>query len=254
MPRLNIFLSHSSRLGFALHIPRFLQRIPLSSSTSSHYPSPRPHEALLSTISLWAICLSRGNWTGADISEVEQFVLARALQNVPAALASASVGDGATERVDFVQAEVLLALYFFCEGRLLEGRYHASAATSAALSWGMHQIGSEGGRGSAEVRGMSMAGLSLVMSNLEMARPRDAIELGERINVFWSAYVLDRCWSVALDSPSVLVEEGSEAGTGKGIRITTPLPMLLESYDGVSRARSCFEICSVFKLLIRLTS
>ncbi len=39
-----------------------------------------------------------------------------------------------------MQAELLLAIYFFCLGRYLEGRYHANAAVSLAVSCGLHRI------------------------------------------------------------------------------------------------------------------
>jgi hypothetical protein len=143
-------------------------------------------------------------------------------------------------RVDFIQAEVLLALYFYCEGRMLEGRYHASAAMSAAVSWKMHEDVAT--HSSHRVRssrpgtigvGASMAGLALTANEPDRQGPRDALELGERINVFWSAYVLDRCWSVAMDSPPVVMYEGAGDG-GKGLIITTPLPRSLEYYEKVS--------------------
>ena len=229
--RLEIFLSHSSRLGFSFHIPRFRKRIAVSTQTTLN----RPHDALLATIALWAICISRNNWTGPGVAEVEQFILAHTLHAVPTALAAASASPGAgclSERIDFIQAEVLLALYFFCQGRLLEGRYHASAAMSSVVIWKMHVCPLRTLSGQPpEYNVSSMAGLSPTTSSNMEALPRDAIELGERINLFWSAYVLDRCWSVALDSPSVLAYDNGEPG--RGTSITTQLPRSLEWYEKV---------------------
>lgn len=173
----------------------------------------RPHASLLDVISLWALRLSRRS----DLVVQEPQYLERVLLVMPSALGSANP----LHRVQFIQAEILLALYFFCDGRLLEGRYHAAAAVTAAMSCRFHQIG---GR----VPSMSDTANFVMTSDLMMPPARSAIELGERIRVFWSAFTLDRCWSVALGCPPSLLDEHPPA-----MSITTPLPRMADDYENV---------------------
>lgn len=207
--RFQVFLPHACRLGFALHIPTFLQSVALPQG----HPS-RPHPCLLDMISLWALRLSQS----PDFIAHEPRYLSNALSTMPSALGSTN----ALHRIQFVQAEVLLALYFFCDGRLLEGRYHAAAAMTAAVSCRFHQIGDQ----PTDLRGTATIVIS--GNDLQMPPPRSAIELGERISIFWSAFILDRCWSVALGCPPSLLDDSPPASG-----ITTPLQMKMEEYESV---------------------
>lgn len=175
----------------------------------------RPHSGLIDVITLWALRLAQI----PDFIVHEPAYIAKALESLPLAVGS----DSPTHQLQLVQAEVLLALYFFCDGRLLEGRYHASAAMSSAMSYHLHKIGAPPASPTT-----AMAGLLLVGNTAGMTAPQDAMELGERINVFWSAYLLDRCWSVALGSPPSLLDERPPSLT-----ISSPLPRLMEEYATV---------------------
>ncbi|EKM53301.1 uncharacterized protein PHACADRAFT_175699 [Phanerochaete carnosa HHB-10118-sp] len=58
------------------------------------------------------------------------------------------------------------------------------------------------------------------------AAAADAVEQGERVDAFWAVYVLDKCWSVALESPSA-ISDSSTSGT----RISTPWPLSIAQYE-----------------------
>ena len=187
----------------------------------------RPHPSLLDVVSLWALRLSQR----PELVAQEPQYLERILLTMPSALGSANP----LHRVQFIQAEILLALYFFCDGRLLEGRYHAAAAVTAAMSCRFHQIG-ERERAAAPVSssssstpGSASTNFAVTTSDLMMPPARSAIELGERIRVFWSAFLLDRCWSVALGCPPSLLDEHPPA-----MSISTPLPRMADDYENVS--------------------
>ena len=66
------------------------------------------------------------------------------------------------------------------------------------------------------------------LSDVESSFPRDATEEGERINAFWTVFVLDRCWSVWMQSPSVLIDE-----TSASTQVDTPWPLDLIGYEQV---------------------
>jgi hypothetical protein len=118
---------------------------------------------------------------------------------------------------------VLLATYFFRNGRFLEARYHATGAVSLAISSGMHKIRSS--------RAGCLATIAvLVKTEVTMLAPRDDIEEGERINGFWTACSLLKNLAVALDPPSnsCVVFEGFGMDN-----IDTPWPLDMESYEAV---------------------
>jgi len=52
------------------------------------------------------------------------------------------------------------------------------------------------------------------------------MEEGERIHAWWTTFVLDKCWIVALGSPSLIIEEQDNSST----RIDTPWPKNMEYY------------------------
>lgn len=170
-------------------------------------------------IAVWAIRLSQQ----PDLMTHEPLYVSRALEGMQAALESSS----ASLRLQSIQAEILFAMYFFCDGRLLEGFYHTAAAMTAAMSCRLHQIGERSSQAT-ETASFVMPG-----NDLLMPVPHDATELGERIGVFWSAFFLDRCWSVALGCPPSLLDEHPPA-----MSIITPLPRRMEEYVNVSFSRT----------------
>lgn len=91
----------------------------------------------------------------------------------------------AHHRVQSVQAEVLIALYFLCLGHNVEARYHVNAAVALAFSCSLHQIKAPDEN----------------FTSLSLPPPVDAKEREERIRVFWSVFELDACWSAILEFP-----------------------------------------------------
>ncbi|KAF7790044.1 hypothetical protein EIP86_000993 [Pleurotus ostreatoroseus] len=198
---LEIFLPHRHQVGLEIHAGRLRE--------SLSYPmSERRHPVLMNAIYLWACYLSRPG----SLSEHEQLYLSRALTALNDAIANPS------SVVDLIQASCLLSIYFMTNGRLVEGSYHASAAASLAIQWGLHQIGSP------EIpTGVITSDWG---STFRLEPAKDSIEEGERICAFWQAYVLDRCWSVALQRPCVMPDSTHIRTT-----ITTPWPQPMEEYE-----------------------
>ncbi|KAI0694279.1 hypothetical protein BC835DRAFT_1415426 [Cytidiella melzeri] len=199
---LEFFLPHRHQCGLELHVDRLRQSL-------HGPPSEQRHPVLMNTIYLWSCYLSRPG----PLSEHELLYLSRALSAMNDAI------PNPTKVIDLIQASCLLSLYFLSSGRLLEGSYHASAAASLAIQWGLHQIGST------EVT-PSGAMTSEWDSPFRLDPPKDTVEQGERILTFWQVYALDRCWSVALHRPAMLPDSKHPS-----ITITTPWPQRMEEYD-----------------------
>ncbi|KAF8485629.1 hypothetical protein JB92DRAFT_1537554 [Gautieria morchelliformis] len=209
------FLPHRHQCGFEIDVNRFL-----ASLTSA---SP-PHPALLLAIYALACHFS----LSPVLTPHESRFVSRALRAVSNAL------EASDRLVHVLQASCLLAVLFFAKGRLLEGYYHAGAATRLAVGLGLHQItppdwlsathtGSPAASSdSADARASgSGSGSSSILPP-----PVDAIELGERILAFWQVYNLDRCWAVATGLPVALSDDKYPR-----TRIETAWPKLLEEYE-----------------------
>lgn len=204
---INAFLPQSSSLGFFLHVPRVMQAIQL--------PQGDPRRAQLSTamlnaIYLWGAHLSTSN----TIRSYEGIFLTRATNSLSTALR-----DSHYTVVNLIQAEVLVANYFFTMSRFLEGRYHCSAAVALTLSCRLSKI-----RSSADQR----HGHGLQGRDFNLPPARDAIEEGERIRGFWFVYALDKSWAVALGSPSHF-----NGVAQSGSHVDTPWPLEMSQYEAV---------------------
>jgi hypothetical protein len=206
--RLDVFLPHRHQCGLELHVGRLRESL-------HRPPSEQRHPVLMNAIYLWSCYLSRPG----PLSEHEQVYLARALSSLNEAV------QDATKVIDLIQASCLLSLYFLSNGSLFEGSYHASAAASLAIQWGLHQLGSS-----------ELTPPGTITSDWDspfrLEPAKDAIEQGERILTFWQVYDLDRCWSVALHRPAMLPDSKHPKTT-----ITTPWPQRMEEYEAVSFAR-----------------
>jgi hypothetical protein len=204
---MNNFLPHGSQYGFFLNMSLFRNSMVLPLG----HPY-RPSPALLSAVYLWGLHLSR---SGA-LRDHESTFRSRALQRSSNALS----GSHPQMFLHALQAEVLLAYYFFRNGRFLEGKYHSSAAASLAISGGFNKIRS--------TRDFLYPADIVGDRSPSLPPPRDAVDEGERINGFWAALVLDKCWSVALGSPSNFTDDDL-----LGTRIDTPWPLDYEGYEQV---------------------
>jgi Fungal specific transcription factor domain len=166
------------------------------------------HPALMNAIYLWACFVSR---PGA-LYQSEPIYLARALE---------ALGDALQHNdkiVDIVRASCLLSMYFLSNGRMLEGSYHATAAASLALQFGLHG-------GTSQKSGWCFD----QTDGVKVESGKEAIEGDERILAFWQAYNLDSCWSVVLRKPPAIRDARIAFNT-----ISTPWPQNTEEYDAVS--------------------
>lgn len=266
--RLEIAIIHRNQCGLALHIERLRSSLSMVSMGLSHAASyqlgdlqaQRPcHPVLSNAIYLWASFLSRPGplslnepmflsqtqsalVDALNISQhqpqssprILQQDISRAATLSPPSFAhttQASTIASAPVVIDTIQASVLLSRYFFSIGRLHESSYYSNAAASLAIQSGLHQINSSLAIAISQQQQLpAFAGLSAVYSSaLRLPPPQDGVELGERINLFWQVFVLDRLLSVALRrSPTIIDDDSVET------RIDTPWPEEVEEYEHVS--------------------
>ncbi|KAF8204470.1 hypothetical protein K438DRAFT_562534 [Mycena galopus ATCC 62051] len=151
----------------------------------------------------------------------EKTFLARALSALPSSLS----GLHPRKALHALQAEIVLATYFFSAGKFVECLYHTAAAVSLAVSSGLHKT-------FAEAPGM-----------LSGAHATDSEE-SERFNACLAILTLDKAWAVALGTPSnwndTLLAPGSlETGYGgDGANDISPKTLLANAVVLWERANS----------------
>ena len=198
------FLLHASRIGFFLNVGKFVGYVrgPLGAS------GQRPLlDVLISVICLWGSRFS----SNVAIQARQDQLLGNAVRQVTDALSLVNSEVPTHDVISFIQAEVLLSNYFFTYGRLLEGRYYSSAAITLALSYKLNMKPRDAG---------SPASPTLLSA---LPPPEDPIEVGERVNAFWTAHALYKAWAVALESPSAVW--AGEGSFGAQVEISWPLSM-----------------------------
>lgn len=168
--RVTNFLSTAQILGFFLDPERFMQ----SFETREPFGHPsRPSPALLSAIYVWGIVLSKS----PDLIVHEPVFLSRALHYI--SMAPTSTHPNRARHA--LQAELLLANYYFNRGLVSEGRTHCNAAMRIALVHRVHKV----------------AGVVQISGDL------GAVEQREWVNAFWMTNYMDLCWTVGTGLPSI---------------------------------------------------
>lgn len=193
-------------MNFFLNPTRF--RVAALSELALGDPT-RPIEALMSAVYLWGVHLSEDE---ALLAHHEAF-LSRAVSQVSTSLS----GTHPRKVIQTIQAEYLLATYFFMSGRFLEGKYHLSAAISIGVAAGFRHL-----RSSTD-------------SELALCSPADdPVTEGEYVDCCWTGIFMDKTSAVALGS------EPNVACASSALRrsLDTPWPLEIEDYEHVNL--SCF--------------
>jgi Fungal specific transcription factor domain len=206
--RFDNFLLHGFEFGFFLNPERFRSSILLAS-----IPEQRPIPALLSTIHLLSVHVSGRD----DLAAEENQLLS---QSVRLTHLSLSVAHPQVI-LHTIQAQVLLAHYFFRTSRFLEGRYHLNAAVSLCIKGGLHRLRA--------TRPTQPAVQFIGAVQVSPPTPQDTVEEGQMINGFWTVFILDKWWSACLNTTSLMTDDDS-----LGTQIDTPWPLDTEGYEQVS--------------------
>ncbi|PSR71038.1 hypothetical protein PHLCEN_2v13086 [Hermanssonia centrifuga] len=201
------FLSHAGKFGFFLDPARFLNSLSAPSAAR-----PLPPSVLRNAVYLWGIHLSQD----PQYTVREPIFLGRTLRSVHIALSTAQEQQQNTLHV--LQAEILLANYFFHNNRLLEAKFHSSASVSLAFMCNLHQIMS---------RQPATGTYNFLSPGPAWIPPAtDAVDEAERIQAWWTTFILDKSWVVALGAPA-MINESQEPVT----MVDTPWPLTMELYS-----------------------
>jgi hypothetical protein len=142
-------------------------------------------------------------------------LLIRALHHV----VTDTLGNHPKRILHTIQAEVLLATYYFRTARFLEAKARLGSAVSLVLTTQMHRLRSS------NYLLFSPLGVDNGGNPVFWQVPQAAIEEGEHINGFWAVFSLHKMVSFALD-PAGGVCGALEA---PGLQIDTPWPF--DSHD-----------------------
>ncbi|KAL0954221.1 hypothetical protein HGRIS_005349 [Hohenbuehelia grisea] len=206
---LHTFVHHAIEIGFFLDVQRFIATtIQIDAQTNDNLPIP----ALISAACLWGLRLSRNSVSAAPGDEYRETVLDQAeagtLSRALDQLSNAMSSPTHNRVVQTIQTEILLANYFFDNGRTLEGRHHISTAVGLTLGAGLNRA-----------RNQPRSPENVLTAMLPA--PESAIEADDRIKAFWSVFVWDSLWSSALDyAPSLQLGDTP----GQELKIDIPWP------------------------------
>ncbi|KAJ7664852.1 hypothetical protein B0H17DRAFT_1091330 [Mycena rosella] len=182
----------------------FLEPLQFYDSALARLPSghpDRPSPALLSAIYLWGCVLCS---TPPSPPYTEDTFLRDALQSLPGDISRFNQHPKLV--LETIQAEVLLSLYYLHAAIPVQGRYHATAAATLALSAGLHKMRAPS---SPMAPGFLLAA-PLFPPALDMRGE------AERIDAFWAVVTLNNFWVAA---------EGCPSAIPYGMAIDTPWPL-----------------------------
>jgi len=205
---LDRFFQFATEFGFFLNPTQFYFSA-LSCEPLGHPKRPLP--ALFRVVCLWGIHLLPEDPYPLSESDYVQ----RSLAETATALSSSHP----QHILHTIQAEVLLAYYFWRTGRCLEARHHSGAAASLALGCGLHKVRSS----------VPWSPTPIAVEGRDatfLPETFNTVEEGERLNGFWSVSTLMKNLAASLDQPS------SVCGVfeAPGLAIDAPWPMDMESY------------------------
>lgn len=209
---IDTFIPHAQQFGFFLHIPTFQQSALLAFPLG--HPS-RPTPGLLHVVHLMGVHFSQPESQQGQ----ESALLMKAVQYVSTDL----LGTHPNKVFQTLQAQILLAYYFFRVAAILEAKVHTSAAVSLALGSGLHRI-----------RSSSISAPSTIAiiqdQPYALPPPTSSLQEAERINAFWSVLMLHKFVTVSLENPSNVCG----ALEAPGMQIDTPWPVNLDDFKEAS--------------------
>ncbi|KDQ10710.1 hypothetical protein BOTBODRAFT_57914 [Botryobasidium botryosum FD-172 SS1] len=178
---IDIFLPHRYQAGLDFNVPRFLESLSLPEDQG-------PHPAYIDTMCLIACAFSRK----PHLQKFEEKLLLQARHNLDQSLAQAD------RLLDFIRASSLLARYYGFRARFVEGYTTITACARFALACGLHKIASR-----VEINSDKWTTSPATL----LAPPVDFIDLGDRINVFWMVFMLERTFASGKHLTSTFVDE-----------------------------------------------
>ncbi|KAJ1309500.1 hypothetical protein OPQ81_006275 [Rhizoctonia solani] len=220
---LNMFLQRKLLSGFELHIGRVVK--------SFQHGSSEPAVPALFNAMLLLGCHFISE---PELQFWENMFYERTKLEIEANIARAHSNDRSKYNPLYhLQAMVMLGQWFYLKGRLLEGYVYATRATRLAVALGLHELDS---RIYDHYVGTNQGSSRTVV---ERWRPRDSIELGEAINLWWACLIRDLGGTALNGLPlSISMEE-----------IKTVWPVELSDFEDVGSSKlrnDNYSVASLF--------
>ncbi|CAE6435030.1 unnamed protein product [Rhizoctonia solani] len=220
---LNMSMQRTQISGFELHIGRVVK-------------SFQPGSCEFTVPALYYAMLLLGCYFSpeSELKFWENMIYERTKLEIETNTARALMGNSSKYNPLYhLQAMVMLGQWFYLKGRLLEGHVYIARATRFVVALGIHALDSR------------IYGRYVVMSqgttrrSVERWRPRDAIELGEAINLCWACFARDFAGTLLNGlPPSILLEE-----------IQTVWPVSLSDFEDMSGSELLNDSHSVASLM-----
>ena len=201
-------MPYASDFGFFLNKQRFIAYCTQKFATNAHHA---PSDPLLSAVFLWANRLAQDErWPIVEEAYVSHC----------AALINAAPVTGLLNPLYIIQAQLLLANFYFYCARFIDARNHLAAAVALTISNRLSKI-----RGQLKTPADSKMYLVDIDANAPL---ENLVDEGERIHAFWTVYTVDKLWAMALDRQAFFADDGSPLST-----IETPWPLAMEEFEKV---------------------
>ncbi|KAH7334930.1 hypothetical protein B0J17DRAFT_94932 [Rhizoctonia solani] len=222
---LNTFMQRKHIIGFELHIGRVVRGFQPGSSEPA---VPALYYAML--------LLGCHFISATELKFWENMIYERTKLELETNIARAySNNRSKYNPLHHLQAMVMLGQWYYFKNRLLEGHVYTTRAMRFAVALGLHELDSR------------IYGHYVVMrqepssGGIERWRPRDPIELGEAINLWWACFSRDFAGTLVNGlPPSILLEE-----------IKTVWPVSLSAFEDMSGSELPSDSHSVASLLDR---
>ncbi|CAE6505568.1 unnamed protein product [Rhizoctonia solani] len=220
---LNTFMQRMQVSGFELHMGRIIKNI-----------QPGACEPVVPALYYAMLLLGCHFSPEPELKFWESMFHERTRLELEMNIARAHSGDRSKYNpLHHLQAIVLLGQWFYFKSRLLEAHVYTTHATWFAVTLGLHELDSR------------IYGHYVVTSQesshkgVERWRPRDPIELGETINLWWACFERDFGGTLVNGLPATIPPE----------EVKTVWPVSLSEFEEMSGAELSNDIHSARSLL-----
>ncbi|WVR07272.1 hypothetical protein IAU60_004313 [Kwoniella sp. DSM 27419] len=149
--------------------------------------------------------------------------------------------------LDMLTGAIIRSFWLYTQARYLEGLHDTSTAIGLTYATGLSKLGYVGERfvGSMDIPGRAeridreLKSRQILKKGVVASPPETPVQLGERINLFWFAYINDRAASIGWGLPSSFSDE----------EITTPWPRdEYESTEALLDNRTVYSFMTASKV------
>ncbi|KAG8750180.1 hypothetical protein FRC11_010674, partial [Ceratobasidium sp. 423] len=203
---LDTFLLRHSQCGFELHLGRVMRAI-----------QPGAIEPLIPVLLNSMLLMGCYFAQERELKSWENELFERTKWEIEENITLAhGGGDGKYNSLHHFQAMSMFGLYYYFKGRLLEGHVHMANAIRLAVALGLHKLDSRIFRPEPVVQALKQP------FEIRRWRPRDPVELGEAINLWWSSNSNEMAGSTLNGLPPCVSLEDD---------VTTVWPRLLSDFE-----------------------